>query len=162
MLKYTFRLETVQKLREARRNQLRAALAEAYRAEQILAERRAELGAELESLRAVQRAAAAERYLDVTRLLEVQRYELILKTREEDLRRQSDLLAIETERRRQAVIEADREVRVLELLDEKHRRQHRRKQARMEAKELDEVAINRTYHSRIGNPTVRATSAKRS
>ena len=69
--------------------------------------------------------------------------ELVLKTREQELTRQKELLAVETERRRQAVVEADREVRVLELLDERHRRQHQRHQQRLETKELDEAALIR-------------------
>ena len=147
MPKYKFRLESVQKLRAVRRNQQRAALAEAFRAEQILAEHRASIASEREALRALQRTAATDRYLDVSRLLEAQRYELILKARDEDLQRQTEMLSIETERRRQAVVEADREVRVLELLDEKQRQQHRKHQARLDAKQLDEVALNRNRRS---------------
>ena len=43
MAKYKFRLETLQKVREARRDEHRTSLAEAFRAEQVLAESRAEL-----------------------------------------------------------------------------------------------------------------------
>lgn len=142
MSKYKFRLETLQKLREARRNQERTALAEAFRAEQILAEHGAAVAAEQATQRGLQRRLTASRYLDVNRLLEAQRYELVLKAREQELARQKELLAVETERRRQAVVEADREVRVLELLDERHRRQHQRDQQRKETKQLDEAALN--------------------
>jgi flagellar protein FliJ len=143
MSKYKFRLATLQKLREARRDQERTALAEAFRAEQILAEHRSALSAEQAALRNLQRDVVAERYLDVNRLLEAQRYELVLKTREQELARQKELLAVETERRRQAVVEADREVRVLELLDDRHRRQHQREQQRQETKQMDEAALVR-------------------
>jgi flagellar export protein FliJ len=143
MSKYKFRLATLQKLREARRNQERTALAEAFRAEQILAEHRAALAAEQLALRGLQRDATAGRYLDVDRLLDAQRYELVLKSRELELAGQKELLAVETERRRQAVVEADREVRVLELLDERHRRQHQRNAERQEIKQFDEAALNR-------------------
>src|SRR5262245_32840448 len=142
MSKYKFRLATLQRLREIRRNQERAALAEAFRAEQILAEQRAAVTAEQIALRALQRDATAERHLDVNRLLEAQRYEVVLKSREQELARQKDLLAVETERRRQAVVEADREVRALELLDERHRTQHRREEQRKEIKQLDEAALH--------------------
>ena len=40
MAKYKFRLNTLQKVREAHRDQQRASLAEAFRAEQVLAENR--------------------------------------------------------------------------------------------------------------------------
>src|SRR4051812_38751106 len=124
MAKYRFRLETLQKVRQARRDQQRASLAEAYRAERILAENRAQLAAEKHALRELRRSAATGQYLDVNRLLEAQRYELLLKAQEQELAKQAVLLAAESERRRQALVEADREVRVLEMLDERHRQAH--------------------------------------
>ncbi len=146
MVKYKFRLAVVQKLREARRDQCRAALAEAFRAEQVLAANRAELAAEETALRALQRSAAVGRYLDVNRLLEAQRYELLLKARSQEIAKQATLLDAEIERRRQALVEADRAVRVLELLDERHRREHRRRLARLDTKLLDEAAMIMRHH----------------
>ena len=143
MPKYKFRLETLQKVREARRDEHRASLAETFRAEQILTENRAELAVEAESLRALQRSASAGRYLDVNRLLEAQRYELLLKARSQELAKQAVLLSAETERRRQILVESDREVRVLELLDERHHREFTIEQQRLETRRLDEVATVR-------------------
>jgi flagellar FliJ protein len=143
MAKYKFRLTTLQKVREARRDQQRASLAEAFRAEQILADNRAKLAAEELKLRELQRAVTAERYLDVNRLLEAQRYDLLLKAQSQELAKQAILLAAETERRRQSLVEADREVRALELLDERHRRTHAREEQRTETKRLDEAAAVR-------------------
>jgi flagellar protein FliJ len=143
MAKYKFRLETLQKVREARRDQQRASLAEAYRAEQILAENREQLAAEERVLREMQRAVASQRHLDVNRLLEAQRYDLLLKAQDQELAKQAILLAAETERRRQILIEADRDVRALELLDERHRRAHVREEQRAETKRLDEAAAIR-------------------
>jgi flagellar export protein FliJ len=143
MAKYKYRLETLQKVREAHRDQQRASLAEAFRAEQVLAENRAQLVAEEEALRELQRSATAGHYLDVNRLLEAQRYDLLLKAQSQQLAKQAVLLAAETERRRQALVEADREVRVLELLDERHRRAHQLEAERKETKRLDEAATVR-------------------
>ena len=143
MAKYRFRLAPLQKLRMARRDQERAALADAFRAEQILAEQRAILVAEKAELRALQRAEAGAHCIDVNRLLEAQRYDLVLKTRDLELTRQADLLAVEIERRRQAAVEADREVRVLEQLDDRRRRNHQRQEQRAESKTLDEAALIR-------------------
>jgi flagellar FliJ protein len=143
MAKYKFRLETLQKVREARRDQQRAALAEAFRAEQVLAEHRAVLAREEEELLKLQRSAAAGKYLNVSQLLEAQRYELVLKARGAELARQQAALAVETERRRQVLVEADRDVRVLELLDERHRREHGRAAQRADVKQLDEAASRR-------------------
>jgi flagellar protein FliJ len=143
MKSYRFRLETLRRLRSAQRDQHRVALADAYRAEQILAERRAEVTAEQAELHQLKQAAVSARYLDVNQLLEVQRYESVLKAREDQLKAQAKRLAIETERRRLAVVEADRAVRVLDLLDERKRREHRKQQTRWETKEMDEVAMTR-------------------
>jgi flagellar FliJ protein len=144
MGKYKFRLATLQKVREAHRDRERAALAEAFRAEQVLADRRKELTAEAEELQNLQRSAVAGPLLNVNRLLEAQRYELVLKARSAELAQQQAMLAVETERRRQQLIEADREVRVLERLDERHHQEHRRREQRIEVKQLDEVASRRS------------------
>lgn len=143
MAKYKFRLETLQKVREARRDEYRASLAESFRAEQILAESRAEVAAEAEAMRVAQREAVAEHYLDVNKLLEAQRYELLLKARGEELAKQAVLVAAESERRRQILVESDREVRVLEKLDERHREAYDERQQQKETKRLDEIAATR-------------------
>ncbi|MCI0333737.1 MAG: hypothetical protein L0228_11010 [Planctomycetes bacterium] len=145
MAKYKFRLETLRKVREGRRMQQRQALAEAFRAEQVLLEQRAELATEETELRAIQRSATEGRYLDVNRLLEAQRYELLLKARAQELAKQATLLAAETDRRRQLLVEADRDVRVLELLEERHREEHKRRMQRLERKQLDEAALYRRH-----------------
>jgi flagellar protein FliJ len=143
MTKYRFRLDTLRKLRATHRDQQRAALADAYRADQLLADRRAELAGEQNELRGLQRIALASAPLDVNRLVEAQRYEMVLKANEQHLADQTQRLAAEVERRRQAVVEADRSVRVLELLDERQRREHRRRQQQLEIKQLDEMATMR-------------------
>lgn len=151
MAKYKFRLETLQKVREARRDEQRASLGEAFRAEQVLAENRSQLAAEQLAMRQMQREAVSGRYLDVNRLLEAQRYDLLLKAQSQELAKQAVLLQAETENRRQRLVEADREVRVLELLDERHRRAHIRAEDRKETKQLDEAAMFRWRRER-GNP----------
>ena len=143
MAKYKFRLSTLQKVREAHRDQQRASLAEAFRAEQVLADNRAQLAAEENDLRELRRSATDGKYLDVNRLVEAQRYELLLKAQSQELAKQAILLAAETERRRQLLVEADRDVRALELLDERHRAAHQRDAQRAETKRLDDVATVR-------------------
>jgi flagellar FliJ protein len=148
MAKYKFRLNTLQKVREAHRDQQRTSLAEAFRAEQVLAENRAQLADEERELRELQRSACEGQYLDVNRLIEAQRYELLLKAQGQELAKQAILLAAEAERRRQTLVEADREVRVLEMLDERHRRAHDRDEQRAETKRLDDMATMRWRHGR--------------
>jgi flagellar protein FliJ len=143
MPKYKFRLETLRKVRQARRDQQRLALAEAFQAEEMLAARQADLAAEQTQLRALQRSAIGGQILDVNRLLEAQRYELVLKAQGQEIAKQHLLLETETERRRKVLVEADRDVRALELLDERHRHEHRRQSQRTEHKQLDEIAVQR-------------------
>ncbi len=150
MAKYQFRLQTLHKVREAHRDEQRAALAEAFRAEQVLAENRAQLMIEKQELRELQRSATNGQYMDVNRLLEVQRYELLLKAQSQELAKQAVLLSAETERRRQQLVEADREVRVLEMLDERNRRAHALEAQRAETKRLDEAATVRWRIERGG------------
>lgn len=143
MAKYKFRLSTLQKVREAHRDQQRASLAEAFRAEQILAENRAQLAAEETGLQELRRKAGEGKYLDINQLIEAQRYELLLRAQSQELAKQAVLLTAETERRRQLLVEADRDVRALELLDEKHRLAHQLDGQRKETKRLDDVATVR-------------------
>jgi flagellar export protein FliJ len=147
--RHQFRLKTVEKVRSIRRDQSQAALADAFRAEQALAETAAEIAKEQAQLREMQRAATAERPLNVNRLVEAQQYDLVLRAKQQELAKQQTLLAIETERRRLAVVEAEREVRVLEMLDDRHRRAHQREAERLEAKQLDEVAAQITRRGRV-------------
>ena len=148
MSKYRFRLETLHKLRVALRDQQRAALADGYRAEQILAQRRESLAAEVSELRDMQRAALAAPYMDVNQLVEAQRYEMLLHAQGQQLAEQASRLEVEVERRRLALVEADRAVRVLDKLDERRRAEHRRQQDRWENKQLDEVAVTRARRTR--------------
>ena len=143
MSKYTFRLETLRRVRQARRDEQRLALAAAFQAGELLHVRQVELSAEQSELRALQRSAASGQFLDVNRLLEAQRYELVLKSRDQEIANQRALLETETERRRQALVEADRDVRALDLLDERQRREHVRQARRAEHKQHDETAAQR-------------------
>jgi flagellar export protein FliJ len=143
MSKYRFRLATLEKLRKAELDQRRAALADGYRAEQILADQRNALAEESAALREAQRIALAGPYTDVNQLVEAQRYDMVLHAQASTLKQQADRLAVEIERRRLAVVEADRAVRILDKLDERRRAEHRQQTERAEYRQLDEIASTR-------------------
>ena len=143
MAKYRFRLETLEKLRSAERDERRVALADGYRAEQILNEQRQAVADESAALREAQRHLLASPYLDVNQVMESQQYDTILHAQAKVLGDQAHRLAVEVERRRLAVVEADRAVRVLDKLDERRRAEHRKAQQRTEHRELDEIASTR-------------------
>ncbi|NOY42867.1 MAG: flagellar export protein FliJ [Planctomycetes bacterium] len=142
MSKFRFRLATLRKLREIRRDELRTKLAEASRATQMLDEQIMAVGSELTNLQSEQRAAIAGS-ADVNVLLETQRYQAILRAQQSTMQDQAGILKAEVERRRQAVVEADKEVRLLEKLNERQRNEHQKQMQRAEVKELDEIASSR-------------------
>lgn len=148
MSKYQFRLETLQKVRKLHRDQQRARLTEAYQASDILGERFAELNGLQGELRKQQRAATEGTYIDVNRMAEAARYEPVLKAQEQVFGEQQTMLDQEIERRRETLLEADRNVRALELLDERWQEEHRAEESRAEVKELDEVANTRSWLQR--------------
>ena len=143
MPRFRFRLETLRRLREMNRDELRVRLAEAYQAEQILAQQREALAGEAAALVATRRQLAAEGAVDVTRIIESQRYQLMLEAQARTLAEQAARLAEEVEVRRQSVVESDRQVRVLDKLRERRREQHAHAARAAEARQLDEIAVTR-------------------
>ena len=140
MAKFKFRLATLLRLREATRDERRTELAEAYRAEDLLREHQERVGQELSWLLAQCRKVAGPGTVDVDLLVETQRYELTLRAQQSQLATQCEAVGAEIDRRRQALLAADRDVRLLEKLREKQARRHRQEENRREVKELDEVA----------------------
>ena len=140
MPKYRFRLETLRKLRESHRDELRGKLAEAYQAAQLLEEQRVAVAEEISALQDKQRLTSTKATTSVNTLLEAQRYQAVLRAQQSTLSEQAKLLDAEVERRRQTVVEADREVRVLEKLDERQRQNYQLSEARAETKVMDEIA----------------------
>jgi flagellar FliJ protein len=144
MAKFKFRLSSLLRLRELERDDRRSALAQAYRAEAILKAQRQKLEAELMDVARRCRSVSAPGHVDVDGLLEVRRYEMVLKVGENELSRREAAVSAEIEKRRQALAEASREVRALEKLKQKQRHRHRQEENRQEIKLLDEAATLRS------------------
>lgn len=140
MKPYQFRLATLLKLREQARDERRNQLAEAYRAEQTLSEHRARVQSESDALRALYASDAAKGSVNVDRLLDHHRYQLLLSAQLANIDVQARKLADEVERRRQALVAADREVQVLEKLRDAQHERHRRAAEAVENKRFDEIA----------------------
>jgi len=143
MAKFKFRLATLRKMREATRDQRRAHLAEAYRADEILQQQSDRIEHELSDLREACRRASGPGPVDVDRLTQARLHELVLKTQKEHLGRQREAVAAEIDVRREALVHANREVRVLEKLEARQAARHRQRESRLAIKELDEVAGRR-------------------
>ncbi len=140
MAPFRFRLTTLLRIREGERDECRSRLADAERAEEIVEARIEEIGAEIVAVR--QEAVRLSRGgpVDVDQLMEAQRFELLLMADRQASQEQLKLIAAEVERRREAVVAADREVRILERLRETQRDRYNGEQLRQERKLLDEVA----------------------
>jgi len=149
MARFNFRLQTLRRLREIHRDEQRGRLATAFEAERILAEQRNAVSAETTALVESQRALMQQGSLDVNQLLTAQRYQMALEAQIRALADQAARLAEEVERRRQSLVEADREMRVLDKLEERKRQQHREAAQRAETKVLDEVASTRWEASEL-------------
>lgn len=149
MKKFRFPLETLLKLRLRVRDERRRQLMQAHEAQRILEEQEAELASELLVMAHQGRQASQPGAINVDRLLEQHRYSLLLQTRQQVLKQQQSVLEEEIERRRQALTEADTDVRAIERLRERRLEDHRLEVQRLEQREADEVAVT---HWQGGEP----------
>ena len=137
----SFRLEPMLKLREQTRDERRRELAPAYEAQRILEDQLAEISSEQETSLRHTRRLAAPGELSVEGLLNSRRYESQLKSRVAELQQQMSQVLAEVERRRILLMEADRDVKVLEKLREREREQQVETARKREGKQLDEAAL---------------------
>ncbi len=138
---FRFRLQTLQRLREAARDACREQLADALRVDDLLRTEQERLDGDVRTARTLQAVPAGR--IDVDRLLEAQRFETAVLGEVRRIVEQRAGVAEEIERRREALVEADREVKVLEKLKAARRAEHDRAAERAEMKRLDEAAGRR-------------------
>ena len=143
MAKFQFRLATLLKLREGVRNERRAQLAEAYQAQATLDLRNLELQQQVLGLQEMTRQTARPGSVELDRMIQAQRFQAILKSQQKVIENQEKLLTDEIEKRRLALVAADRDVRVLTKLGERCSEKHDLRQRKLEIKEMDEVAERR-------------------
>ena len=143
MKTYRFPFDAVWRVRALHRDEQRLLLADAYRADEIVERQQQQLKGELVTLQNQQREEMRRQELNVNDLLATQRYELVLKVQQQTLEKQSAMLAEEVERHRQSVVEAERDVQVMEKLDGRLRTAHHSDEQRAETRQLDEIARQR-------------------
>lgn len=149
MAKFQFRMTSLLRVRESLRDQRRGELAAAFRADEVLQQRLQHVRQELTWLLEQCRRAAGPGTVDVDRLIESQRYDLTLRAMQKQIEDQRRALAAEIERRRGALVEADREVRTLEKLRDRQREQYALDEGRRDVKRLDEVAQQRAIRGEV-------------
>ena len=139
MARFQFRLAALQRLREAARDERRAQLAEVFRLADSLGEQKRQVAENLHEV--VRSRAVSAGAVDVEKLLAATRYEAVLLVEQAQLERQLAAVAVEIEKRREALVAADREVRALEKLRETQQARHRAEQEQKSTKQLDEAAL---------------------
>jgi flagellar export protein FliJ len=144
MPKFHFRLATLLRLHESARDERRARLAEAFRADELLEQREGMVADEIAATRNAGRKAVTPGTVDLDRIVEAQRYEMALRAQKNLLGQQRKAVGGEIERRREAVLAANREVRALEKLRERHKQRYQQDETRRAIRELDEVALRTT------------------
>lgn len=149
MGKFKYRLETLLKLRETTRDERRSDLAQAQRADDILHERQTTIDQQRHELLESTRNSIRPGPVNLEHLVNCQRYDWMLEAEEKVIVEQRQQVAQEIERRRATLVEANREVRILELLKEKQLQRHREEEQRRETILLDEVAIQREHRKEV-------------
>ena len=141
MSAFHFRLATLLRLREAMRDKCRVDLAEARRADDDLRDNSNDSAWNRSGSKTDVPHGRRPGAVDVDELVEAHRYAAALRAQEEKLRQKRQTLAAEIDRRRQALLAADRDVKVLEKLRSCRQAQHRLEEERQSAKQLDEAAL---------------------
>jgi flagellar protein FliJ len=140
MKKFHFRPETLLKIREQTRDERRGELADAQRTDDELLRRTADLESKRKQVQYDCREASKPGTLNIPRLKEARQFDETLRLQQLELNERRRALAEEIERRRVALIEADRDVRTLEKLREHQFQTHRRNEDRLEARDQESGA----------------------
>ena len=137
---FKYSLAPLLKIRENVRAEKQAELNKAYEAARIVEDELERVRSEYaHSLEQGFRAAQQEQ-IDVNYLLNLRRHQAYLITQQEHATKQLEEIRQEIERRRIALMEADREVKVLEKLREKMKAKHLQEEALADQKQMDEIA----------------------
>ena len=137
---FTFRLQSVLKVKREARDQARYELARALQAETILKTQQEEGQEEVRQLLSQLVKAQTTGEISVDWIMELRRYEVVLKTQLAQVLEQMEQVGGEVERRRDLLANADREVKVLERLEAKKKNEWLKREQRLEQVENDEAA----------------------
>ena len=148
MGKYHFRLEILKRVRETERDEQQMRLAESCQTNNTLQQQRVELSRQRNQLHQQQKAAIQGPQVDIDKLAAVIRYDTFLRAEENSMGEKQALVAKETEHRREDLVEANRHMRTLQLLETRRRTEHQQHELRQEAKQMDEAAMYLAWQTR--------------
>jgi len=138
---FQFRLEPLIKIRDNVLKECQAELAKAYDARRILEEHLQEVERQLAEGTATARSLMQPgQTVNVDYLLGIRRQEMFLLANQEEINQQMQEIDAEIERRRDAVVAANKELKILEKLKEKRHEQYLDDEKREETKAMNEIA----------------------
>lgn len=141
---FRFRLEPLIAIRDNVLKEKQGELAKAYEARRIVEEKRREIESELESTRASGRQViSGGGQVNVEYLLGMRRQEMFLVAERDDCDQKIRMIDEQIELRRQAVVEANKELKIVEKLKEKRKERYDTEQARLDTVLMDEIASNK-------------------
>ncbi|QDU55317.1 flagellar export protein FliJ [Aeoliella mucimassa] len=139
MSTYRSEFEALHKLRTRARDAHLARVADALRADTALSEQLTALDVQAQESRQMQLRARGKT-IDPRIIMDLERYELVLKTQAASIHQQQQAVREELQKRRQQLAEAEQQVRVIEKLDDRRRERFEQEQARIEQRTMDEIA----------------------
>ena len=148
MARYEFRLKTILHLRESHRNTQRERVADALRAAETLREQHLQINQEIQELIEQRREWVQCTHPQVSRLLDLQRYETAHRAELRKIEENQQSVEIEITRRREALVAAEREVKTLEKLDERGLERHQKEEQHREMLVMDEFASQHNRRQR--------------
>lgn len=138
---FRFRLEPLITIRDNILKEKQAELGKAYEARRIIEEKRKELEQELEAARdSGRQAIQTGSVISVEYLLGLRRQEMFLVAERDDCNEKIRMIDEAIEQRRAAVMEANKELKIVEKLKEKKRERFESEQTRLETVAMDEIA----------------------
>jgi flagellar protein FliJ len=141
MASFHFRLAALHRLRLADRDERRAELAEARLAEDALLTEAQAVDYERSQIQQLSRILSSPGQADVDRLMATHRYEMTLRAKLQALAEKLHAARAEAEHRRLALVEADRQVHMLQKLRGKQHAAQQAREGKQEQKCLDESAL---------------------
>ena len=140
---FKFRLEPLITIRDNVLKEKQGELAKAYEARRIAVEKLEEIQRDLAgTTEAGREMMQSGRAISVDYLLGLRRHEAYLNAQRDLVQKHIILIDEEIEKRRDAVMEANKELKIVEKLKEKQRERYLAEQARKKTVMMDEVATN--------------------
>jgi len=141
---FKFRLDPLITLRDNKLKERQRELAQAYNARRILEEHIREIDDKLEEgIVAARSVMQPGKTVDIQSLIGYRRQEMFLRAQQEDLLQKIQMVDEEIEKRLAAVVEANKDLKIIEKLKEKRHEKYLGEESKAEAKMMDEIASNR-------------------